>query len=404
MSGRIHERTGQPTELIESLGSTVVFDALRNGQIDVYVDYTGTLWANILERKDRPPNRAEVLEGTRSGLRERFGVELLAALGFENAYALAMNGQQAEELNVRKISDLIPYAPKLRLGSDYEFLSRPEWKALEARYGLRFQEQRSMDPALMYQALRSGGVDLISAFSTDGRIVPYHLRVLEDDRGAIPPYDAVILVNAVFAREQPAVLDALRSLAQSIDGERMRALNAEVDQSRHSPAEAAAGSSKARATVKQLSAKLQRLCGKVPNRVIIGAWTGLLRAVQRDRDRNWAGGTVSRREVSGRGTEGRHHRACQVRRHVCQHRVHSTKTLVASARAAYIARRAADFGVMIDGSISVDMKRVKARKDQVSGRHEQASNTGSKIRPTARYTKDMRDSCPTVKYRWATLS
>ncbi|QOY90903.1 glycine betaine ABC transporter substrate-binding protein [Paludibaculum fermentans] len=241
MSGRIHERTGQPTELIESLGSTVVFDALRNGQIDVYVDYTGTLWANILERKDRPPNRAEVLEGTRSGLRERFGVELLAALGFENAYALAMNGQQAEELNVRKISDLIPYAPKLRLGSDYEFLSRPEWKALEARYGLRFQEQRSMDPALMYQALRSGGVDLISAFSTDGRIVPYHLRVLEDDRGAIPPYDAVILVNAVFAREQPAVLDALRSLAQSIDGERMRALNAEVDQSRHSPAEAAAG-------------------------------------------------------------------------------------------------------------------------------------------------------------------
>lgn len=102
-----------------------------------------------------------------------------------------------------------------------------------------------MDPALMYQALRSGGVDLISAFSTDGRIAPYHLRVLEDDRGAIPPYDAVILVNRAFGRENRAVMDTLRSLAQSIDAERMRALNAEVDENGHSPAEAAAGFLKA---------------------------------------------------------------------------------------------------------------------------------------------------------------
>ncbi|MBN9661011.1 MAG: ABC transporter permease subunit [Acidobacteria bacterium] len=245
LSGLIHAGTGRPTELIESLGSTVVFDALRTGQIDVYVDYTGTLWANILGRTDRPANRADVLDETRRGLSERFGVELVAALGFENAYALAMNGQQAGQLNVRKISDLIPHASRLRLGSDYEFLSRPEWKALQEKYGLVFQEQRSMDPALMYQALRSGGVDLISAFSTDGRIAPYHLRVLEDDRGAIPPYDAVILVNRAFGRENRAVMDTLRSLAQSIDAERMRALNAEVDENGHSPAEAAAGFLKA---------------------------------------------------------------------------------------------------------------------------------------------------------------
>ncbi|WP_321474613.1 glycine betaine ABC transporter substrate-binding protein [uncultured Paludibaculum sp.] len=241
LSGRISAMTGQPTELIESLGSTVVFDALRTEQIDVYVDYTGTLWANILGRTDRPPNRTDVLEQTRRGLHERFGVELLVALGFENAYALAMNDNQAGQLNVRRISDLVPYAPKLRLGSDYEFLARPEWKALQQAYGLAFREQRSMDPALMYQALRSGGVDLISAFSTDGRIAPYHLRVLEDDRGAIPPYDAVILVNSRFAREQPAAVNALLSLARSIDATKMRELNAEVDQNGRSPAEAAAG-------------------------------------------------------------------------------------------------------------------------------------------------------------------
>ncbi|MGC4055266.1 MAG: glycine betaine ABC transporter substrate-binding protein [Paludibaculum sp.] len=236
LSGRIHEATGRSTELIESLGSTVVFDALRAGQIDVYVDYTGTLWANILKRTDRPAKREDVLAGTRNDLREHFGVELLAPLGFENAYALAMNEKAAEEMKVRRISELAPHAPRLRLGSDYEFLSRPEWAALRQTYGLTFQEQRSMDPALMYEAMRSGGVDLISAFTTDGRIGSYHLRVLEDDRGAIPPYDAVILVNGRFASEQPGVVSALRSLSQSINAARMRALNAEVDQSGRSPA------------------------------------------------------------------------------------------------------------------------------------------------------------------------
>lgn len=239
LSGRVHAATGQPTELIESLGSTVVFDALRAGQIDVYVDYTGTLWANILKREDRPTNRSDVLVRTRNGLRERFGVELLAPLGFENAYALAMNEKEAKEMKVRRISELAPYAPNLRLGSDYEFLSRPEWAALRQTYGLTFKEQRSMDPALMYQAMSSGGVDLISAFTTDGRIGSYHLRLLEDDRAAIPPYDAVILVNGRFAKEQPATVSALRSLSQSIDAARMRALNAEVDQNGHSPAEVA---------------------------------------------------------------------------------------------------------------------------------------------------------------------
>lgn len=240
LAGRISAVSGEPTELIESLGSTVVFDALRGGQIDVYVDYTGTLWTNILGRQDRPPNRAEVLEQTRVGLRQRYGVELLAPLGFENAYALAMDENEAGRLRIRRISDLAPYAPKLRMGTDYEFLARPEWAALRQAYGLSFLEQRSMDPALMYQALRSHGVDLITAFSTDGRLLPYHLRVLEDDRAAIPPYDAVILVNADFARRHATTARALRSLANRLDAARMRALNAQVDQEGKSPAEAAA--------------------------------------------------------------------------------------------------------------------------------------------------------------------
>lgn len=240
LAGRITAASGEPTELLESLGSTVVFDALRSGQIDVYIDYTGTLWTSILGRQDRPPNRAAVLEETRRGLRQRYGVELLAPLGFENAYALAMNEDEAERRHIRRISDLVPDAPKLRLGTDYEFLARPEWAALRQSYGLAFLEQRSMDPALMYQALRGHGVDVITAFSTDGRILPYHLRVLDDDRAAIPPYDAVILVNAGFVRRHAAAAGALRTLANRIDAARMRAMNAEVDQQGKPPAEVAA--------------------------------------------------------------------------------------------------------------------------------------------------------------------
>jgi len=240
LSGCITSSTGQPARLIESLGSTVVFDALRADQIDVYVDYSGTLWANVLGRSGPAGNRAAVLEDIRRGLRERYGIEIVATLGFENAYALAMPAREAERLHIQRISELVPHAPRMKFGSDYEFFARPEWAALKQAYGMAFREQRSMDPALMYQALRSGGVDVISAFSTDGRIVSYDLLVLEDDRQAIPPYDAVVLVSARFAREHPAAVNAIRSLEGSIGAAGMRRMNADVDERGLTPAEVAA--------------------------------------------------------------------------------------------------------------------------------------------------------------------
>jgi len=230
--------TGRPARLIESLGSTVAFDALRRDQIDVYVDYSGTLWTTVLERADKPESRAAVIEDIRLGL-QPFGVELVATLGFENAYALAMPRPQAERLHIRRVSELLPHAQAMTLGSDYEFFQRPEWTSLKQTYNLTFRELRSMDPALMYEAVRSGGVQVISAFSTDGRIASYDLRVLDDDRGAIPPYDAIILVSARFSRNNPDVINTLRSLAGRIDAARMRSMNASVDEKGLSPGEAA---------------------------------------------------------------------------------------------------------------------------------------------------------------------
>ena len=132
-----------------------------------------------------------------------------ATLGFENAYAVAMRADDAEARGLTRLSELTPVAPRLSMGGDYEFFSRPEWTAIRDAYGLRLRERRPMDPALMYQAAAEGAVDLISAFTTDGRITTYNLTLLEDDRGAIPPYDAMVLVSARLARGAPDVMAAL---------------------------------------------------------------------------------------------------------------------------------------------------------------------------------------------------
>lgn len=236
LAGVIESRTGRRARAVQSLGSTVLFDALAQGAIDVYVDYTGTLWATVLRRPGLPGDREGVLDGVRRWLAEEHGIVLAAALGFENTYALAVRGAQARELSLDSIGDLAPLAPSFEIGGDYEFFVRPEWRAVESAYGLRFRAQRSMDASLMYEALARGEVDVISAFSTDGRIAAFDLRVLADDRRVIPPYDAIVLASARIAREEPDVVEALRRLEGSVDAESMRRMNQAVDRDGRAPA------------------------------------------------------------------------------------------------------------------------------------------------------------------------
>ena len=237
VAGRIAHATGLPTRAVDSLGSTVAFDALRAGELDAYVDYSGTLYTTVLGHDGAGAERAAVLRAVTQELAARDGVVVAAALGFENTYALALRRADAERLGVRTISDLFAHAGALRLAGDYELFGRPEWRSVEQRYGAAaFAERRSMDPSLLYEAARTGQVDVISAFSTDGRIVAYDLTVLVDDRHAIPPYDAVVLVSARLARAHPEVVQALRALAGTIDAGRMRRLNAAVDDGKRAPA------------------------------------------------------------------------------------------------------------------------------------------------------------------------
>jgi osmoprotectant transport system permease protein len=174
-------------------------------------------------------DRATVLAEVRAFLAEQHGIEVVATLGFENAYAVAARTADAETMGWTRISDLVPLGPTLSMGGDFEFFSRPEWTSIRDTYGLTLSNQRTMDAALMYEAIAEGAVDLISAYTTDGRISAYDLRVLEDDRGAIPPYDAVVLVGARLVRDWPDVLAALRQLDGAIDAETMRTMNLQVD-------------------------------------------------------------------------------------------------------------------------------------------------------------------------------
>ena len=214
---------GLASERRDGLGSAVIFKALTANDVDVYVDYSGTIWANYMHHSDVKP-RKEVLREVSAWLKKNYGVRMLGPLGFENAYALAMPRKRADALGIDSIADLARYAPQMTIAGDYEFFDRPEWKAVREAYGLHFAEQKSMQATFMYQAAASGDVDVISAFSSDGRIAKYDLKVLSDPKQVIPPYDAILLL-APADTEDKKLAAALQPLIGAIDVKEIRAAN-----------------------------------------------------------------------------------------------------------------------------------------------------------------------------------
>jgi osmoprotectant transport system permease protein len=206
----------------EGLGSSVIYQALVNGDVDAYVDYSGTLWANQFHQNEIKP-RHELFAELKAML-ARQNVTLLGELGFENAYALVMPKKLAEALHLRSIADLVSHAPSMSIAADYEFFSRPEWLRLRDAYGLQFRAQRQMQPDFMYAAVASGEVDVIAGYTSDGLIAKYDLVVLDDTRRAIPPYDAILLVSPKRAGDQ-RLQAALQPLIGRIDISAMREAN-----------------------------------------------------------------------------------------------------------------------------------------------------------------------------------
>jgi osmoprotectant transport system permease protein len=228
---------GFATTKTPGMGSGILFDSLANGSVDVYVDYSGTIWANVMKRKETA-DRQTVLREVTAYLQERHGIVCVGSLGFENTYALALPRKKAEQWGIRTLRDLARRAPNLTIGGDYEFFGRPEWNQLRQTYGFRFKNRVRMDASLMYSAVAAGEVDVISAFSSDGRIAAYDLLVLEDTERAFPPYDAILLM-AKGGAATPGLLDALRPLVGAIPDSAMRQTNKIVDVDSGSVTEAA---------------------------------------------------------------------------------------------------------------------------------------------------------------------
>jgi len=225
--GQKLEQAGFAVEYREGLGSALVHNAVTTSAIDISVDYTGTLWTNQLNRKDNPGREAMYAEIVRWESATT-GTRVLGRLGFENAYTFALRPDRAAELGVASLDDLVPVAAGLTAGGDPEFFERPEWQAVQAAYGLRFGETRNFTPTFIYNALQSGEADVISAYTSDGRIAADRLVVLTDPRGALPSYDAVLLLSPRIAADT-RVEAALLPLIGAIDVELMRQANYAVD-------------------------------------------------------------------------------------------------------------------------------------------------------------------------------
>lgn len=230
-------KAGLVSRLKPGLGSNVLFEALANNEIDVAVDYSGTIWTNHMHRTDTPP-RMQVLAELEGWLAATYRIRLLGRLGFENAYALAMTRAKAQALGIRSIADLAAHARELTIAGDYEFFARPEWAALRKAYGLEFRSQRQMQPEFVYKAVAGGEVDVVAAYTSDGQIAANDLVTLDDPRRVIPPYDAILLLSPARAHDS-RIIDPLYPLIGAIPVELMRGANARAGDGRTSADEAA---------------------------------------------------------------------------------------------------------------------------------------------------------------------
>ena len=234
------EQSGVAVDRRLNLGGTFICDrALRSGDIDVYIEYTGTAHAAIFRQPiDADPQR--VLESVRRHYAEA-GLTVLDPLGFENTFAILVRGADARALRLRTLEDAAPHTTRWRAGFGYEFLQRADgYPGLAHAYGFAFASPpRAMDLSLIYRALADRQVDLIAGDATSGLIEAYDLVMLEDSRRYFPPYDAVPIARSATLLARPEVRDALASLSGRISAAEMRRMNYDVDVRRRDATEVA---------------------------------------------------------------------------------------------------------------------------------------------------------------------
>ena len=231
LAQHIEARTGVHVDRKSNLGGTLLCQkALLAGDLDLYVEYTGTALTAVLN--ESPGRDAQgVYDRVKRGYAQHYNLEVTEPLGFENTFAMVVRGDESQNLHLHTTSDIVPFAPKMRAGFGFEFLERPDgFRGWSQVYGLHFAAPPSvMDLGLIYRALIDKKVDIVAGNSTDGLIDALHLVPLVDDKHYFPPYDAVPIVRRDALAKFPQLRAALADLANKISAEEMRHLNAEVD-------------------------------------------------------------------------------------------------------------------------------------------------------------------------------
>ena len=225
----IEENSNIDTTLMTDFATEMIFAALRTGVIDVYVDYTGTIYSNTITSSESGTPE-EIFETVSSTINERYDLHMFEPLGFNNTFQLAVRRDTAEEHNLKTISDLANVSEDLIFGGSAEIIRRSDGLPnLKRLYGLNFKEERAIDGVDRYLAISRDEIQISEVFSTDGHLLTYDLVVLEDDKNFFPPYQGVIIIRNDTENKHPELQKILEKLSGVITDETMRELNYRVD-------------------------------------------------------------------------------------------------------------------------------------------------------------------------------
>ncbi|CYV41048.1 ABC transporter permease/substrate-binding protein [Streptococcus suis] len=228
----IEDQTDIKVEIKPNFGKTsFLYEALKSGSIDIYPEYTGTITSTLLKNSpmDLSTNPEEVYTYAKEAILEQDGLMYLAPMAFQNTYALAVTEDYAQDHGIEKISDLAKVQQTAVAGFSLEFNDREDGNiGLKNLYNLQLNV-KTMEPALRYEAIKSGNVQIIEAYSTDSKVVTYKLKILEDDKQLFPPYQAAPLLSKETLEKYPELEQVLGVLAGKISTEEMTQMNYAVD-------------------------------------------------------------------------------------------------------------------------------------------------------------------------------
>lgn len=233
----IEDKTDVNVDIEPGMGKTTfLFNALKSDNIDGYLEFTGTVLGEITKEDAKFTTEKEVYQQANDSINKKYQMSLLKPMQYNNTYALAVKKEYADKYQLKSISDLQKVESTVRAGFTLEFNDRLDgYKGIQKKYGIKFDNVRTMEPKIRYQAIEQGKIDLIDAYSTDAELKKYGMVVLKDDKHLFPPYQGAPLLKDETIKEHPEVVKALNQLAGKITDEEMQTMNYAVTYQNKSP-------------------------------------------------------------------------------------------------------------------------------------------------------------------------